>query len=369
MAKRHARSLALAVIASGASVVLGCAVPASAAPVASTTLTAITAVSCPSTTHCWAGAYDAKGSAIIETADGGVRWSVDHAATRFSDISSIDCASVTHCVAIGDTGEGSGASFLETTDAGKVWHTRAAPKSLAIAEALSCASGSDCWAIGLAGNRVDAAVARTTDGGAVWTPESVPKLETAMSSPFGISCTSSTHCLATGEAALTTTNGGKTWTRHAVPGGVPLGPVTCPSAADCYAIFDVTSAIPSHEQTYLYTSANGGLTWKDALADPRHVAGLGAISCPWRSTCVAAGGGYTPRGSGTDSLYGVSERSSTSGRIWTKTTVATAQYLFADSCVPRTRDCVAGGEDGARAVILKSSNDGATWTSEPLPPA
>jgi photosystem II stability/assembly factor-like uncharacterized protein len=358
-------------VASAAVAIAASAGPAAAAPTGPTgptALTAVTAVSCASATHCWAGASDAKGSAIIATADGGATWRVEYTTPRY-DITAIDCTSAAHCLAIGYPAEGSSAAFLETTDGGKVWSAHAAPRSLALPAALSCANGSDCWAVGLADDRFDAAVARTTDGGRVWTPDSIPALETAMSSPFGISCASPADCVVTGQAALTTTNGGKTWTKHAAAEGVPLGPLTCPSTRDCYAVFNVTSAVPSNESTYLYTSTNGGVTWKDVLSNPRHVAGLGAISCPSTSTCVAVGYGYTPRGNGTDTLYGLSELTSTSGRHWAESTVAKAQALFADSCVVKTRDCIAGGETSAGAVILKSANDGVTWTSEPLPRA
>jgi len=356
------------IVASAAVAIAASAVPAAAGPTAPTALSAVTAVSCASATRCWAGAMDAKGSVIIATVDGGAAWRVEYATARY-DIAALDCTSAAHCLAIGYLAEGSSAAFLETTDGGTVWSVHAAPRSLALAGALSCANGSDCWAVGLADNRVDAAVARTTDGGRVWTPESIPALVTAMSSPFGISCASAADCLVTGDAALTTTNGGKTWTKHAAAGEVPLGPVTCPSTRDCYAVFNVTSAVPSNEQTYLYTSTNGGVNWKDVLPNPRHVAGLGAISCPSTSTCVAVGYGYTPRGNGTDTLYGLSELTSTSGRHWAENTATKAQALFADSCVVKTRDCIAGGETGAGAVILKSVNDGVTWTSEPLPRA
>lgn len=362
-------SVAAGLVAAGAMVIGGSAVPAAAAPTASATLTAVTAVSCASTSHCWADATDAKGSAIIATADGGARWSVEYTTAKFNVITAIDCTSAAHCLAIGDAAKGFSAAFLETTDGGKVWRIHAAPKSLALAESLSCANGSDCWAVGLAGNHVDAAVAHTTDGGGVWKPESIPALLTTMSSPFSVACASSKHCLVTGEGALTTTNVGKTWTKHAVPGGVALGPVTCPSTEDCYAIFDVTSANPSNEAAYLYMSANGGVTWKKVLSHPRHVAGLSAISCPRSSTCVAVGFGFTPKANGTDTFYGLSERTSTSGKHWAESTVAKAQSLFADSCVTKTSDCIAGGQASAGAIILKSANDGATWKSERLPKA
>jgi hypothetical protein len=347
----------------------GTAASAATAATASTKLTAVTALSCPSASHCWAGASDGRRTAIIATANGGDTWRVGYAGARFDDIVALDCTSAAHCLAIGDVAEGAGAAFLETSDGGAVWTVHAAPKSVALAGALSCSNGSDCWAVGLAGDRFKAAVARTTDGGLEWTSESIPALETAMSSPFGISCTSSTRCLVTGDASLTTTNGGKTWAKHAIPGGSPFGPVTCPSTKDCYAVFNVTSAVPSNEETFLYTSANGGVTWKKVLADPRHVAGLGGISCPSATTCVAVGNGYTPRGNGTDTFYGVSELTSTGGSHWAPSTTAKAQVLFADSCAEATRDCVAGGQTSAGAVLLKSANDGTTWTSEPLPKA
>ena len=341
------------------------ALTASTAP---TTLTGITAVSCASATHCWAGAYDAKGSAILATTNGGATWRVEYTTARFDDVASIDCTSATHCLAIGDVDEATSAAFLETTDGGKTWSVHATPRPMALAGSLSCANGSDCWAVGVAPDRADAAVARTTDGGRVWTAESIPAIYTAMSSPFGISCASAADCVVTGDGALTTTNGGKTWARHAAA-GVPLGPVTCPSTRDCYAVFNVTSAIPANEATFLYTSANGGVTWKDVLAEPGRVAGLPGISCPTTTTCVAVGNGYTPRAGGAGTLYGLSELTSTSGRHWAPTTVARAQTLFADSCAPTTRDCVAGGQTSAGAVILRSTNDGVTWTSERLPKA
>ena len=145
--------------------------------------------------------------------------------------------------------------------------------------------------------------------------------------------------------------------------------MTCPSTRDCYAPFNVTSAVPTNEETFLYASTNSGVTWKDVLSKPRHVAGLEGISCPTTTTCVAVGNGYTPRAGGTDSLYGLSELTSTSGRHWAQTTVARAQNLFADSCAASTRDCIAGGQTSAGAVILRSANDGVTWTPEPLPKA
>lgn len=357
------RYLAAGALVAGA---LFAAVPASAAPATSRAVGTLLSVSCASTSHCWAAAQDGAGAAIVATVDGGDAWHVEYTTTRFDDVSDLACTSDTHCLAIADAEEGAEAKFLETTDGGEIWTVHAAPK-LAIAEAVSCANGSDCWAVGYAANRVDAAVAHTTDGGAVWAAQPVPKLETAMSNPFGISCASSVDCLVTGDGTLTTANGGRTWTEHAGPEG-PLGPVACPSTEDCYGVLDVTSAIPSNEETSVYTSTDGGAAWRVALSGPRRVAGLGGISCPSTSRCVAVGGGYTPERGGKDTLYAVSETTATGGRNWAEVELAGVQYLYADSCVTGTTDCIAVGSlNGTAGVVMKSTDDGATWTREPLP--
>lgn len=358
-------------MATAAVAIAGAAGPASAAPTATAApgLTAVTAVSCATAARCWAGATDAKGAVIIATANGGASWHVQYATAKLSYMVAVDCASTERCVALGEKTGSLAPAFLATTNGGTAWSSHPAPKSLALPEALSCANGSDCLAVGLAGDRLHAAVARTTNGGRTWTSDAIPKLETAMSSSFGVSCPSSAHCLVTGAGTLTTANDGKTWTRHPNPGQAPLGPVTCPSVKDCYAAFNVTSAVPSNTAAFLYRSTNGGVSWRRVLAQPRHVVALTGISCPLTSACVSAGFGYTPRKNGNDTLYGLSLRTSTSGSHWTQTTVAKVQGLYAVSCVAKTRECVAGGYGGNRAVVLRSANDGATWTSAPLPRA
>ena len=343
----------------------GAWVAASAAPAPK--LTVVSAVSCASTNDCWAGADLADGATIIATTDGGASWHVQYTTTRLSGISAIDCTSGGHCVAIASATEGTTATFLTTTDGGTAWELYPAPKSLAIPESLACPSRLDCWAVGLAVNRVDAAVARTTDGGAAWVPQPIPPLVTAMSAEFGISCPSVVDCLVTGEGVLATDNAGKTWAKHAV-GGVPLGPVTCPSTRDCYAIFDVTSAIPANEETFVYTSTDGGLKWADTLPDPTDVSGLGGISCPSTATCVAVGGGFTPRPGGSDTLYALSETTTAGGRKWAEVKLAGDRYLYGDSCAWATTFCLAVGalHDGSGAIV-RSTDDGVTWAAERVP--
>jgi photosystem II stability/assembly factor-like uncharacterized protein len=342
---------------------------AAAAPSAAAGWSSVSPVSCVSVNHCSAGVSDAAGSGIIVTVDGGSHWSVQYRTNRFSYIADIDCTSARHCVAAGDIAGGSGVGFLQTTDGGKTWTERSAPASMATVDTISCAGNFDCWAVGHGQEPVASGVlARTTDGGRVWTPESIPQIVTAMNpGSFGLSCPSEERCVVTGDSTLTTDNGGKTWTKRVNPDDAVLGPVDCPSVHDCYAVFNVTSAIPANEETFVYRSSNAGLTWKRVLDDPHRVVALSDISCPSTSTCVAVGGGYTPGVGGKVTLYGLTERTTDRGRTWAETRVRGTENLLADSCAVRTGDCVAAGLAGAKGVIRRSTNDGATWVREALP--
>jgi hypothetical protein len=343
--------------------------PPAAARADTANWSSVSPVSCVSVTRCWAGATDAAGSGIIVTADGGFHWSVQYRTTSFSHIGDIDCTSASHCVAAGDTDSGSGAGFLETTNDGKTWTARSAPKSMAIVDAISCAGNLDCWAVGQGKEPMAAAVlARTTDGGRVWTSESIPRITTAMNpGSFGISCPSEERCVVTGAGTLTTGNGGRKWTKNVNSHDPVLGPVDCPSIRDCYAVFDVTSAIPSNEETFVYRSTDDGATWKRVLNDPHRVLDLSGISCPSASTCVAVGGGYTQGADGKVTFYGLAERTTDRGRTWAEARVRGTENLLADSCAAGTRDCVAGGLAATRGVIRRSTNDGASWAQEALP--
>lgn len=196
-----------------------------------------------------------------------------------------------------------------------------------------------------------------------------------MSVGFGLSCPSSTHCVAVGIGALTTTDAGASWLEHPVPG--ELNVVSCPSVSQCVSEEDVTSAVPSHESTTLATSQDGGSTWSDVERVGGDVGVLGALSCPSPSHCVAVGNGYLPSTSSEEPLWGAVETTSDGGGTWTRSRQNDASDLLAVSCVPGTTDCLAGGyvaapggtslASGTSAVLLRSVDDGTTWSEEPLP--
>ena len=96
----------------------------------------------------------------------------------------------------------------------------------------------------------------------------------------GISCPSSTFCVAAGENGTieTSTNGGATWsTPLNIASGVNLQSVSCPSTAFCVAVDNAGNAYTYNGSSWIATpidTANGG-------------GSLTSVSCPSASFCVA----------------------------------------------------------------------------------
>jgi len=138
---------------------------------------------------------------------------------------------------------------------------------------------------------------------------------------------------------------------------------------------EVTSAVPSYTSTDIATSSNGGTGWQVRVAKVAGGVGdLGSLSCPTTTTCVSVGSGYTyvagASPSNQYSFWGAVERTSDGGRAWTEVKEPRASNLNGVSCAIGTADCVAVGEvNGSAGVILKTVDDGSTWTVVLLPAA
>ena len=108
---------------------------------------------------------------------------------------------------------------------------------------------------------------------------------------IGISCPSSSVCIATGEntnlvpTVVETTNGGATWTEEAVPSEVSyLYEIDCPSTAVCYAAAEIDSG--GKITGAVLTTTDGGSSWSIG-GIPSSLQNLQFIDCLSTSMCYA----------------------------------------------------------------------------------
>ena len=238
---------------------------------------------------------------------------------------------------------------------------------------VSCTSSTSCIAVGDYGHGM--AVSGTlveSWNGSVWTVVPSPSPGTA-SELSGVSCTSPTNCVAVGNyvntwptyKTLVESWNGSAWT--VVPSPNPdssdnlLSGVSCTSPTNCVAVG--TSANASGVFHTLVESWNGS-TWTTASSPNPGSAnnGLRSVSCTSSTNCVAVGG----YGDGTASLTLVE---SWNGSAWT---VVSSPYptsigasLSGVFCTSST-NCVAVGSyylDSAHMLqTLVESWNGSAWT-------
>jgi hypothetical protein len=173
----------------------------------------------------------------------------------------VACTEATNCIAVG----GSGLQHLYATWAehlnGSSWKLESTPNETGAAEGslagVSCAGGSWCAAVGTGTRGPAGPTGPTADGwnGSKWTLETVPSPAGAKSSGLaGVSCNSSSACMAVGE--WTSAAGVKHplaarwdshhWALETVPDpsgatGASLAGVSCTAAGACTAVGDYTT--------------------------------------------------------------------------------------------------------------------------------
>jgi hypothetical protein len=187
-----------------------------------------------------------------------------------------------------------------TNNSGATWSNLTLPSGEGVGP-ISCPTTTVCDA--LATNSQGIVIA-TTDGGATWTSESLP----APSSPDAIACPSVTTCYAvvtdSPETAFfpsidATTDGGATWTSQSVPGSGWLQAISCPTVSTCFAVG--VANLFGGALTGAFTTTDGGSTWTPQSVPSgtglSGVLALGGISCPSAAQCFAVGsnlGGLPP---------------------------------------------------------------------------
>jgi len=332
-------------------------------------ITSISSVSCADAMHCWAGAgvgTSGDESAILATTDGGASWNVQDVIPGVDGIGPIACPSDTHCMAAADRVVSQKPPLLLSTfNGGTTWSMPAMSSGVFTLDAMSCVNASDCWLVAEKPQGLDLVMA-TTDWGQTWTVQDQSSIEVSMGVSFGISCPSTSDCVIVGVGALTTTNGGSTWQKHTFPIGASppgeLNVVACPSVSLCVAEEDVTSAVPANTSTGIAMSDDGGTSWQ--TVETVNEAVLRSLSCPTTTVCLSGAGN-------------IMEKTTDGGSTWTESSVPDGASLSAVSCAVGTTECIAVGTEvppgasyggpSSSGDILKTDDDGSTWTEVSLP--
>jgi sugar lactone lactonase YvrE len=291
-------------------------------------------------------------------------------------LNGISCPSDSACVAVGD------GPLAQTFD-GKTWTSVGLPTPAGTTwsdlTSVSCASASSCLAVGqytTAGSEQLLFSGRYS--GEKWTlvPMPVPA-EDEWAGMGGVSCVSSTFCIAAGRSAklgekgvilehpLTEIFDGETWTilKTPEPSGVgrtaPLTDVACVSISSCVAVgyFDAGS--------HLYAEKFDGKKWT-AQSVPGPAGSfngtLNGVSCAYATDCIAVG-----QYDNSSKLLAVHF----DGTEWSAQTMPNPlagemNSLASVSCVS-TSDCIAVGETSKEwpvREVVTARWDGEAWSLE-----
>jgi hypothetical protein len=232
----------------------------------------------------------------------------------------ISCASTTSCIAVGSaapTGTSDPAALSEAWD-GSSWSVLTNPVLASgttdVASALSevdCASASFCTAVGYTVSEVEGdnyfqALVEEWEG-LTWTVVPNPDVGAGGYDLNGVSCTSSSNCLAVGssgvdgsglqDSTVAETWNGSTWTELTSPnaggqsGSNLYYSLSCTSPSECVAVGSANdeAGTPASGYTTLIEQWNG---WSWAIAPSADAAqgdsGLSGVSCPG-GYCMAVG--------------------------------------------------------------------------------
>jgi len=258
------------------------------------------AVSCISASCVAVGDYGASSGAVQTLAESwngrGKAASVatPDPSTTFDDLSAISCSGSSRCVAVGDYGTSSIKYTLVESWNGKKWSLVGSPNvgtEGSYLTGVSCSTAKDCVAVGTyqtaSGN--SRALVESWNG-TEWSVTSAPNVtDDSLSS---VSCSGAKRCMAVGNSFKNGRAGpfaeswnGKTWSIVSVPGFartvVYLDGVSCTTSTSCVAV--------GSSDNPLIETWNGTKWSKEASPNKGIGGSLGAVSCITLTKCVGAG--------------------------------------------------------------------------------
>lgn len=358
-------------------------------------------VSCPGSSSCGAvGDFTVgsqQGERVLAEAWDGAAWRIQRAPSLpgaiLSQLSGVSCPSAAACVAVGNY-QPNALTTLALAESwnGKAWSLQSVPDpkgspSVALA-AVSCPSGATCIATGSYivpagtqdGSGEQSTLAEAWDGSA-WRILPMPNPSGAAYSVLnGVSCSSSTSCVAVGYYSTSTgpqipfseTWDGDTWSIQPVapPAGASSGAlrgVSCLSAAACEAVG--TFSTSKGRSSTLAEVWNGSSWAVQKTPSPQGAQGLelSGVSCSSADACTAAGDYY-----GTTAPATLAER--WDGRSWSiqPTPTPTGQEVMVSgvSCAFPSACTVVGfylPSDFGSGIAFAEGWNGSDWKLEAVP--
>ena len=231
----------------------------------------------------------------------------------------VRCLTTTTCYEVS-----SGGSVLTTNDTGATWRTLYHRQGYALF-GISCVTTSNCVAVGIS------TLIATRDGGVHWSPAQAPRPAGA----FHVSCWSARDCVALNNwMYYATHDGGVNWQ---VQGASvrSLVRVNCPSASGCYAVgvtpADQKTGSPALE--FFFLSSDGAKNWSRVKIDGTQ--NLDGLSCPGPTTCFVS------------DFHGHVALTEDSGSSWRDRSITTSDGPRVDviEC-PTVKVCYAAGRYG-----------------------
>lgn len=219
-------------------------------------------LTCPFGTTCLASVFVPAANQVLVSTDDGATWTVATVPSGVLYVSSLMCPSTTTCVGVPTVTSNPAttpAQLLRSTDGGRDWSllTPAPASDYAAFSGVTCTTSTHCLAVGNS-STFTAMSATSDDAGATWTLTEEPSHRAF----YGVSCSSATSCV-THDATTTvfgSTDGGTTWTTL---GSAGTEPVTgwreldaCGTAGTCWGIASLIE-----DEGVLMDSTDGGTTW------------------------------------------------------------------------------------------------------------
>lgn len=354
-------------------------------------------VACPASNYCTAVGTrgNSTGSVTSPLAErwNGTSWAVQSiprpAGSTNSALVGVACASPVGCIAVGQFSPNAAAFPGSSNTLAEGWNGTAwsiqpssnpVGASISTLQGVSCTSSSACIAVGQAETKAHGiqTLVETWDG-SLWTVQPTPLPTGALfSSLSAVSCTSTTACTAVGLTSNTRVSGlaeqwnGTSWTIQPTPtptgsGYDQLAGVSCASSTSCEAVG--TAGISGSSSPF--AEAWNGTTWSlqtIPLPGGASGAGLSGVSCTSSSACTAVGSYFDSTGTTTLTLVEMWNGAAWAVQSSPNPAGSTNSSLNAVSC-PSPTVCTAVGYDseaGGTTTIAEGWN-GSAWTLETTP--